>query len=509
VTGPPGVVVCEAPGPDEGVTAVGVPVLAGDDGPVVVEGLPAAVAGRELPTALDRAWCTGQRFGAKPGQALVLRDLDRPSLVLCGLGPATGLDAERWRLAGAAFVRAAGEGGTGVLAVGAPVAGSGIPLDATLSAAAEGAVLAAYRFDAYRRAPRAGALDRLVLVAPDGADPGDTARAAAAGATVAAAVWRARDLANTPPSDLTPALLAGRAEELLAGASGVTLEVWDKTRIAAERLGALLGVSRGSSEPPRLLRATYEPADPVTVDGHVVHLVFVGKGVTFDSGGLSLKTPEAMTTMKTDMSGAAVVLAAIGACGDLGVRVRVTALVPAAENMPGGAAMKPGDVVRARDGTTIEVLNTDAEGRLLLADALVLACELSPDAVVDVATLTGAATVALGRTVAPLYGNDAVFTERVRAAGARAGEQLWPMPMPEQYADHLDSDVADLKNTGRAGQAGSISAAIFLSRFVGDTPWAHLDIAGTGRSTESSGLVSKGGTGFGVRTLLALVTEEP
>jgi leucyl aminopeptidase len=216
-----------------------------------------------------------------------------------------------------------------------------------------------------------------------------------------------------------------------------------------------------------------------------------------------------MTTMKTDMSGAAVVLAALSACAELGVRVRVTALAPVAENMPGGRATKPGDVLTVRNGSTIEVLNTDAEGRLVLADALSLAAEIEPrpDAVVDVATLTGAATVALGTGVAALFGTDEILVARVRAAGASAGERLWPMPMPEDYAEHIDSDVADMKNVGRPGQAGAIAAAMLLSRFTGGLPWAHLDIAGTGRSTEASGYLSKGGTAFGVRTLLALLAS--
>jgi leucyl aminopeptidase len=281
--------------------------------------------------------------------------------------------------------------------------------------------------------------------------------------------------------------------------------VWDERRIADERMGALIGVSRGSTEPPRFVRADYEPADPLEINGRVPHVVLVGKGITFDSGGLSLKTADGMVTMKTDMSGAACVLCTVAACGDLGVRVRVTALAPVTENMPGGGAMKPGDVLTTRRGLTIEVLNTDAEGRLVLADALSLAAELCPDAIVDVATLTGAATSALGTSVAALFGNRESFVGSLQRAGARAGEQLWPLPMPDEYWDHLDSDVADMKNTGRPGQAGAISAAMLLARFVGDVPWAHLDIAGTGRSSEASGYLTKGGTAFGVRTLLELL----
>jgi len=245
------------------------------------------------------------------------------------------------------------------------------------------------------------------------------------------------------------------------------------------------------------------------IDGRNPHVVLVGKGITFDSGGLSLKTAEGMTTMKTDMSGAAIVLAALSACADLGVRVKVTALAPITENMPGARAVKPGDVLTIRNGSTIEVLNTDAEGRLVLADALSLAAEIDPppDAIVDVATLTGAAVVALGTGMAAIFGSDEPLVERVRRSGDRVGERLWPMPLPEDYADHIESEVADMKNIGRPGQAGSIAAALLLARFTGGLPWAHLDIAGPGRSPESSGYLSKGGTAFGVRTLLALLAS--
>jgi leucyl aminopeptidase len=322
---------------------------------------------------------------------------------------------------------------------------------------------------------------------------------------VAEAVCFARDLVNEPPSTMSPALLAAAVQERLAGGSGVTVEVWDEDRIVAERLGGLLGVARGSAEPPRLIRAVYEPADPVQVDGKVPHVVLVGKGITFDSGGLSLKTPEGMTTMKTDMSGAAAVMAAVSACADLGVRLRVTAIAPVTENMPGGRATKPGDVLTIRNGRTIEVLNTDAEGRLVLADGLSLAAESAPDAIVDLATLTGACVVALGRSIAGLFGNDDALVARVGAASERAGEPTWPLPLPAQYRGDIDSEVADMKNVGKSGQAGAIAAAMLLERFVGDVPWAHLDIAGPARSDDDDGILTKGGTGFGVRTLLELV----
>jgi leucyl aminopeptidase len=212
-----------------------------------------------------------------------------------------------------------------------------------------------------------------------------------------------------------------------------------------------------------------------------------------------------MTTMKTDMSGAAAVLAAVSACGELGVRVRVTAIAPTTENMPGGRATKPGDVLTIRNGRTIEVLNTDAEGRLVLADGLTLAAELEPDAIIDLATLTGACVVALGMSIAGVFGSDDGLIDRVRAASDRAGEGTWPLPLPEEYKSHIDSEIADMKNIGKGGQAGAIAAALLLAEFVGEVPWVHLDIAGPARSDEDSGILAKGGTGFGVRTLLELL----
>jgi leucyl aminopeptidase len=241
------------------------------------------------------------------------------------------------------------------------------------------------------------------------------------------------------------------------------------------------------------------------VKGRVPHVALVGKGISLDSGGLSLKSAEGMTTMKTDMSGAAAVLAAVSACGDSGVGVKVTAIAPMTENMPGGRATKPGDVLTIRNGRTIEVLNTDAEGRLVLADGLSLASELQPDAIVDLATLTGACVVALGGLIAGLFGSDDDLVRRIRAASERAGESTWPLPLFDEYGAHIDSEVADMKNIGKGGQAGAIAAALLLARFVDGVPWAHLDIAGPARADEDSGVLAKGGTGFGVRTLLELL----
>ncbi len=319
-------------------------------------------------------------------------------------------------------------------------------------------MLATYRFVSHKSEDEGGQVDGLVVLGI-GLDADAAGVGVERGTRIARAVRLARDLVNEPPSSMTPSRLAEIAQEELGGQEGVTLEVWDERRIADERLGGLLGVARGSAEPPRLIRASYEPADPVEIDGRVPHVVFVGKGITFDSGGLSLKSAGGMESMKMDMSGSAVVLAALSACRDLGVRVRVTGLTPVTENMPGGRATKPGDVLTIRNGNTIEVLNTDAEGRLVLADGLSLAAELEPDAIIDLATLTGACVVALGDLVAGLFGNDDDLNSRVGAASARAGEPTWPMPMPDTYKKHIESNVADMKNMGKSGEAGAISAA--------------------------------------------------
>ncbi|MHB8220258.1 MAG: leucyl aminopeptidase [Acidimicrobiales bacterium] len=514
------------------VEVLGLPVVVAGSEPSLPEGLvgwggpDGAVGALGLDGVSVAALAARHGFAAKIGQSLVLRSPAGSAdvaVVLLGLGPLDAVDAEAWRRAAAAFVRAVPTAGVVALALPSPLPGTGAPatrVAAVGAALAEGAILGTYRFDAYRSAPPPRGIGTLVVVPAVPGSGADEAGADEAGAELvegigrgrrrAGAVVFARDLINCPPSHLPPRVLADRVAERLSGVDGVQVEIWDHDRITAERLGGLLGVSRGSAEPPRLVRATYEPSSqrlPGGPDGRRAHVVLVGKGITFDSGGLSLKTADGMTTMKTDMSGAAIVLAVLSACADLEVPVRVTALAAMAENMPGGRALKPGDVLTIRNGATIEVLNTDAEGRLVLADALSLAAEIDPvpDAVIDVATLTGAATVALGTGIGALFGNDQLLVDRIVQAGARAGERLWPMPLPEDYADHIDSDVADMKNTGRAGQAGAIAAALLLARFTDTVPWAHLDIAGPARSAEAAGYVSKGGTAFGVRTLLSLL----
>jgi leucyl aminopeptidase len=286
----------------------------------------------------------------------------------------------------------------------------------------------------------------------------------------------------------------------IAEAAGLDVEVWDEERLLRDGFGGILAVGRGSVRPPRLVRLDYVPA------GATRHVVLVGKGITFDSGGLSLKPPDGMVAMKTDMSGGAAVLGAMSALRDLGVTSHVTALVPLAENMPGADATRPGDVIRHYGGRTVEVLNTDAEGRLVLADALAYATqELGPDAVVDLATLTGAATLGLGRRHGALFTTSAGLADALVAAGEVGGDRLWPMPLVDDYRRSLESPIADLRNIADPETrflGGAIVAALFLREFVGATPWAHLDIAGPARADGDEDEVTKGATGFGVRALL-------
>ncbi len=502
-----------AAGLPDGLTVVGVPVHTTTAGPSPAWH-PGVLPEVELPDALDAAWCERQGFSGKVAQVLVLRRPTAaaggdpaPDVVLVGVGAEDRLagDAglESVRRSTAAFVRAAGSGGTALLVL--PEVG-GWAADDVAAAAAEGGALASYRFDVLRSADPAPELHGLVL---RGDDADAMARGAARGAQVARAVALARDLVNEPAGTLTPQRFAEVVTERFVDVATLTVDVWDEDRIVEERLGGLLGVAAGSARPPRLVRVEYRPADPYEFDGRTPHLALVGKGITFDSGGLSLKPATGMETMKTDMGGAAAVLAALDAIAALGGRLPVTAWTPMTENLPSGTAVKPGDVLTTRSGRTIEVLNTDAEGRLVLADGLTLAVESGPDAVIDLATLTGAAVVALGKEIAGLLGNDDELVAAVQSAGSRAGEPSWPLPLYADYATHIESEVADMKNTGRPGQAGTISAALLLQNFVSDVPWAHLDIAGPSRTDENRGYQTKGGSGFGVRTVVALATSEP
>ena len=364
--------------------------------------------------------------------------------------------------------------------------------DAGLRALAEGALLAAYSFTRKAKAePRALSRITLVVARPEALQP-----AADRAVTTATATAAARDLVNEPSLSKTPDWLATQAKGLL---TGLTVKVRDEKALAAEGFGGVLAVGQGSSRPPRVIEASYD-------GGSGPHVVLVGKGITFDTGGLSLKPNDGMLSMKTDMGGGAAVLGALRAVADLGLPLRVTALVAAAENMPSGSAQRPGDVITHFGGRTVEVLNTDAEGRLVLADAIAYADSvLDADVIVDVATLTGAMPVALGRRHAGLFASDDSLAAQLEAASAASGERLWRMPLTEDYLVALDSPIADLRNIGdprKKLQGGSITAALFLREFTGGRPWAHLDIAGPGRSDGEEDELTKGGTGYGVRLLV-------
>jgi leucyl aminopeptidase len=424
-----------------------------------------------------------------------------PRVLLVGVGPAGactpdtlrrmattgGLAARTQRLGRIAIVMRAGLAG-----------GS----EASAQALAEGAVLANYDGASLKTSDH----DPVWLDQVDIAGFAEGAALDAAverGVVLGEATNQARELANEPGNRLTPRLFAERGAAL-ATAAGLRAEVLDETRIADLKMGLLLSVAQGSQEPPRLLVLRHEPAGAVSN----ITLGLIGKGITFDTGGISIKPAENMDKMKDDMSGGAAVIAAMSAIARLKVPVRCLGLVPMTENMPGGRAIKPGDVVTSAEGKTVEILNTDAEGRLVLGDALWYARQLGATHLVDLATLTGACVVALGKTTTGLFGRPQAWVDRVLDASRKAGDRSWPMPIFDDYKELLKSEIADFTNTGgRAG--GAITGALFVKEFAGELPWVHLDIAGTAWAEESKPYQPKGATGVGVRTLVELALGVP
>jgi leucyl aminopeptidase len=422
---------------------------------------------------------------------------DRTSLALfVGAGAHEHADTAALRRAAAVAARNATKDAALAVVVPGDVA-DGADDETRARAVAEGAGLGAYAYTAYRtKHADAASLKRIVVVPGDSVDADAVARGVRRGQAVVDGANTARDLINTPPAFKRPPDLATRVVEL-AQAGGLATRVHTETDLTEGGFGGLIGVGRGSVAGPRLVELRYGGT------GDIAHIVLVGKGITFDSGGLSLKTSEGMATMKSDMSGAAAIVGAMLAAARLGLGPRVTGLLALAENMPGGDATRVSDVLTHRNGTTVEVANTDAEGRLVLADALAYGLELEPTAMIDIATLTGGQIVALGNRVAAIMGTDDRLLEALLAAGAAAGEPLWRLPLYDEYREHLRSEVADLKNIGRPREAQSIVAGLFLKEFVGDVPWAHLDIAGPSFDDSGDGaLIPKGATGFGVRTLV-------
>jgi leucyl aminopeptidase len=410
--------------------------------------------------------------------------------VIVGLGAREAFDAERARIAAAAVQGRARELGAATLCWEVPHHVD----DAVVAGLVEGTVLSAYRFDRYRNHPEEdAALEALVISAHH-----DVGAAVTVGTVVAEAQNRARDLQNLPGNEATPSFLARRAQELAGEAAGIAVDVLGEEEIRERGMGAFAAVAQGSEQEAQLICLRYEGRD---ANGPL--LALVGKAVTFDSGGISLKPGARMSEMKFDMSGGAAVLEAIGAIARLKLPIRVLGIVGATENMPGGRAVKPGDIVRASNGTTIEIVNTDAEGRLVLADCLAYAVSLGAERLVDLATLTGAIVTALGDSHAGLMSNDDDWAAAVTEAASVAGEPVWRLPLHSSYADLIKSRYADILNAVESRKAGSITAAEFLHRFVGDVPWAHLDIAGTAWDTGKP-YASRGGSGWGVHTLVAL-----
>ena len=452
------------------------------------------------PHDLDWRLLRGLGFEGKAGQVQMVAGSDGRPVAVVGMGPAADVTPAVIRRSSAALARAARRHRwlASSLLGAVPEGGD---LAAAAQAHAEGILLGAYGYDAFKSDPEPNSLRKLSVVGSGR----DVREALKLGTTVAGAVCFARDLVNEPGGSLTPEKLAAAARALASGDDGtdgaaLEIEVWEREEIVEAGLGGLLGVNRGSTQPPRFVEITWRP--PTDAEGF---LALVGKGITFDSGGLSIKPATGMETMKIDMSGAAAVLGAMRVVKVLAPPIRVTGYIPITDNMLGGDASRPGDILNIRNGKTVEVLNTDAEGRLILADALSLASEAKPDAIVDLATLTGACVVALGTKVAGLMGNNDGWIDAVEAAGERAGERVWHLPLPADYRKQLDSPVADLKNIGNRW-GGTLTAALFLQEFVAEgIPWAHLDIAGPAWTDSVDGEAAKGGTGFGVRLLVDLI----
>jgi leucyl aminopeptidase len=376
----------------------------------------------------------------------------------------------------------------------------GIDLETSAEAITEGAVLGLYSFTRYKKSEYEDIEEILIAVREKEEIPILEA-AIGKGKVIASATNLARDMGNEPANYMTPSRMAEAAKEI-ADKYDLEFRVFDRGDMEAMGMGALLGVAKGSNEPPKLMILSYK-GDTRSEKA----LGFLGKGITFDSGGISIKPSEGMGEMKDDMAGAAAVIAAIGAIAQLKPKINVTAVIPATENLPSGTALKPGDVLKAMNGKTIEVISTDAEGRLILADALSYARKLGLSPLIDLATLTGACRVALGVFYSGLFGNDQDWIDKVLRAAEKTGERMWHMPMPEEYKEQNKSEIADVKNAGNR-YGGAITAALFLAEFVDKTPWVHIDIAGPRLSNKESGYIVKGATGVGVRTLVELALSE-
>ena len=440
--------------------------------------------------SLSRATLETLGFTGKVGQAYVVPAEKGAASILIGVGELSKLDTSALRKAAAAFARAAAS----FESVSTTLANIGrIDRKVAAQVVVEGMSLATHRYTDLKTVDKkAPKLATVSLVGTGTATTSGVKR----GQVIANATNMSRDFANMPPAYLTATIFANKAVEI-AGQTGLKVEVFNKDQLLAMGCGGIVGVNRGSVEPPRMVRLTYKP----TGAKGKPHLVLVGKGVMYDSGGISLKPSDpSHATMKGDMSGAAAVLATMSTLKALGCTNQVTGYLMCTDNLPSGSAMAMGEVLTMRNGKTVEIHNTDAEGRLVLADGLSLATEQKPDAIVDIATLTGACQRALGNGMAGVMGNNQKWIDQLTAAAERTSDKLWQLPLEREYRSALDSYVADMKNVG--GEAGAITAALFLEEFVGDTTWAHIDIAGPMWTDSDNGWLQKGMTGYGTRLLI-------
>ena len=486
-------VLVAAPGEVEAdVLAVAVPEPAALTGP-------AATLDRELDGQLSDHVDSGEIRGNRDSATIVHADAGGAKRVaVAGLGKPEELNADSVRTAAAALARRASFGGTIAWQLD-----DSLPVDLPDQARAvvDGVILGSYDPGQWKsKKPERREIERLVLVT-------DADLASQADRAQRVATWtnRARDLSNMPPNELTPERLAEIAQEISTEVSGLRVEAFGLEQARELGMGAFSAVAQGAENPAQMIVMRYEPEG--APDGLVLGLV--GKAITFDTGGISIKPSEGMEDMKHDMSGGAAVVAAMGAIAELGIPVRTIAVVAATENMPDGGAYRPGDILTASNGKTIEVITTDAEGRLVLADALVHARGLGATHVVDLATLTGAMVIALGDIYAGVFANDDDWRERIIAAGAATGDRVWPMPMDPRYRRMIDSTYADMRNAGRYRTAGGQAGAELLKEFAGEGPWAHLDVAGPAflRYGRGDYLSQPGGTGFGVRLLVELASS--
>jgi len=443
-----------------------------------------------------------EHFKGKPGHTFVLHThgkVPAKRIIVAGLGPKADVHLEQLRMAAAAGVRRAADARAKHVvfpAVSLPPHRA----DAVTQARVEGIVLGSYRFSRYKPQDDAAAVERVELLAGDASHQKDVEEGLRRGLLFAEATTYARDLVNEPPNQMNPLLLAELAEEA-ARTAGLRCSVLDVDAMRAQGMGAILSIGGGSAVPPRLIVLEYAPSKPKRT------VAIVGKGVTFDSGGINLKT-SSLEWMKSDMAGGAAVIATMQALPALKSPARVLGVVAAVENLPSGTSVKPGDIVRAMNGKTIEINNTDAEGRVVLADALAYAAQRNPDEIIDLATLTGSAMIALGYLAAAVMSNNQRLVDRLIDAADRAGERMWQLPMYEEYLEKMRSPVADLQNSG-GRYGGAQKGAAFLREFVDGKPWAHIDIAPTAflETDEGTGpYLHKGGTGYGVRTLLTYLS---